>query len=180
MAWMAIVQMIQKGVTNTISAIGQYQAGEAAEEAGHYNAEVARRQATIVRGRATFEAAKQRDMTHKLLATSRARAGASGLGFGGSPLEVMAATAQEAELDARAIEYGGELEAVGYESQATLAEWEGKQIKRAKRTRALLTLLDFGGENQGDSSGMPMIGGQSTSSQTQSDITRYNQYMAVK
>jgi hypothetical protein len=159
-----------------MQAFGQVQAGKAAQQAGDFNAGVDRNQAVAARGRAAFEARKQRDMTRKLLATQRAKFGVAGVGFEGSPLLVMEETAKEAELDARAIEYGGEMEAVGLESRALLSEWEGRTAKKAARTQAFTSLLGGASKMMGAyGAGTPMISGSSAG-----DVTRYNQLMRVK
>lgn len=168
--------MVLSGIGTVATAYSQSKSGDAQAAVSQYNASVARNQAIASRQSAAFEATKQRDYTRKLLAKSRARAGASGLGFEGSPMTVMENTAREAELDARAIEYGGELEAMGYESRAALSDWEAKQLKRAAKTSAITTLLSGASKLFGGFAGSPLSGG----SQTATDLTRYSQLMAVK
>lgn len=172
---MALTTILMAAGT-ALQTFGQLQAAEEAENVGRYNAAVARNQAIGARKQSEFEAKKQRDMTRKLLATQRARYAGSGVTSSGSPLTVMADTAMEGELDARAIEYGGELEAMGYESQAAMAKWEGKRQANALMTKAFTSLLSGASGMYGNmGSGTPLISGQSGA-----DITRYKQLMAVK
>jgi hypothetical protein len=128
-----------------LSVMGQIQAGKAQKGMAEYNAAVDRNNAIAARQSAKYDADRMRDNTRKLLAMQRAKYGMSGGGFSGTPLLVMEQTAKEAEMDAQAVEYGGELKATGYESQATMSEYEGRVAKRASYSKAFSTLLTGAG-----------------------------------
>ena len=144
------------GGATLLSAFGQYQAGEAYEAAGDYNARILDYNARVLEGHAeaarqsaAFEEVKQRREARRLKAAQRARYAKGGVVMTeGTPLRVLTETAAEAELDALAIRYAGEVKAKGYEAQAHISEmeadvsrWEGKQRKRAARLGAGRTIL---------------------------------------
>lgn len=97
---------------------GQLYAAEQAAQAQEYNAQIAEQQAEVERQHANIEAARQRRDTQKLLSTQRARYGASGVAFTGSPLEVLSETAEDAEYDALLTEWVGRMRGGYYDAEA--------------------------------------------------------------
>lgn len=139
--------MMAIGGSSLLSAFSQYQAGEAYEVAGDYNARILEQQAVAARHSAAFEEVKQRREARRLKAAQRARYGKAGVVITeGSPLTVLTETAAEAELDALAIRYAGEVKAKGYEAQAEMSRWEGKQRKKAARLGMGRTILSGVGD----------------------------------
>jgi hypothetical protein len=110
-----------------ISAVGQIKSGNAAEGAAEFNANIALEDAAI-------KEKQQRYTDQRTLSSGRAIVGASGVQMSGSPLDVMAESARQAELDALIIRRGGQLEA----ESTRLA---GKQQKQASRYSAASTIL---------------------------------------
>ena len=135
------------GGSTLLSAFGQYQAGEAYEATGDYNARVLEQYAVAARQSAAFEEARQRREARRLKAAQRAGYAKAGVVITeGSPLTVLTETAAEAELDALAIRYAGEVQARGYEAEAAISRWEGKQQKRAARLGVGRTILSGVGD----------------------------------
>lgn len=129
-------------VVGTIASVGgQLISGMQQQRMAEYSAKVSKLQADQARKKGKFDAQRQREMTRKMLATQRARFAQMGVGLEGSPLFVMEETAKEGELDARAIEYGGEVEAFGHEANARLSRYEGRVAMGSSIMRAGTTLL---------------------------------------
>lgn len=101
------------------------QQGAVAAAQGEFNAQTSEAEAAQARTTAAYEADRSRTKAGYALAADRAAIGASGLGFEGSPLEVLAFNAGQAELDAQAIRYGGEVRASSLEGQAASQRYQG-------------------------------------------------------
>lgn len=110
-----------------MSAVGALQAGANADRVGQYNAAAAQQQAAA-------DEATQRRRANALLGQARANAGASGIELSGSPLEVIANSAAEAELDALNIRYGGQV-------RAERSRIEGSVARSQSYTTAASNLL---------------------------------------
>lgn len=110
-----------------MSAFGAYSSGQAQQQQSNYNAQVERQQAMA-------DEAAQRRRSSAILSQSRANIGASGVEIAGSPLEVMAQSAADAELDALTIRYGGEM-------RAQQAEYQGRVARASGNTSAATNLL---------------------------------------
>ena len=112
-------------------AIGAISSGNAAGQAGDYNAQVNERNAAIVRSQAAMAAGQQERSGYKKLGAMRAAYGASGVsGTDGSALDVLADSASQAELDRQNILYRGDLQAMGYSDQAALDRFGAKNARR--------------------------------------------------
>lgn len=109
-----------------LSALGAIQQGYATRDQMEYNATVADQNAAAARSAAALDEDTSRKKSSRILGTIRARAAASGVELGGSPLDVLADSASEAELEALTIRYRGETEARRQESEARLARARGK------------------------------------------------------
>lgn len=134
-----------------VSAIGSMAGGNAAAKAAQRNAEIERQNAESARRQAAFEEDKQRFQNERLFGKQKALLAASGVDTtSGSPLGLMEDTAKEAELDALAIRYGGNLRAGGFEAKANMTEYEGRLAKQKGMMGAGKSLLtgamrfDFG------------------------------------
>ncbi|MGE5147403.1 MAG: hypothetical protein ACM3N5_11675 [Candidatus Eiseniibacteriota bacterium] len=123
------------------SAAGAAAQGNAARAAANYNAAVARQNADIARANATADAAKQERQGDLLAGRQRAATGASGITPQGSPLDVMADSALESELDALTTHYRGELQARSYGQDAALQTMRGKEAQQAGYIGAGTALL---------------------------------------
>lgn len=128
---------------------GQYRAGQAAEAQAEseaamreYNARLAEREAAEAQEAAAFEERKLRKGGERLKATQRARIAKAGVTFEGSPLDVMAETARELEMDALLIRRGGQLGAQRFTAEAALSRLAGKSA--LLRGRAQRRAAQFG------------------------------------
>jgi len=144
MSFLAPIVPYLMAAGTAVSAVSAIQAGRSQEKMAEYNAAVSERDALAARQKAGFDEAAHRRRTRKFLGKQRALYGKSGVTFEGSPLLVMEETAAEAELDALAIRYGGEIEAGRHLSLAELERARGKQAKRAGYLGAGTSLLTGG------------------------------------
>jgi len=124
-----------------MSAYSQYEQGKSQQRWSEYNAAIAERDAESARQSAEYEAGLTRKEKEKTLARQRALYGKAGVTLEGSPLEMMAETAGEYEMDALMIERGGKLESQRYRSEAQLSRMKGSAAKRAGYYGAGSTLL---------------------------------------
>lgn len=123
------------------SAMGNLQAGDAAKQAGDYNAGVLTQNAGIERQQADAREEAKRREAAMVLGSQRAAFGQSGGGMGGSAADVSEQSAINAELDALTIRYEGDLRARGMEAQAANERWAGGNAQRASRSQALGSIL---------------------------------------
>ena len=129
-------------MSGAIGAIGDLFSGYQQNEMAKYNARVLQNQAIASEQKAQFDMTREREATQRLLSTQRARYAAAGVTFtGGSPLQVMEKTAEQGELDAQAIRYGGALQAAGYQAKARMARWEGKVAQVSSYFKAGQSIL---------------------------------------
>lgn len=143
--------------------------GRASSNAAEYNAAIADREAKVNDAQAVdaIERGEQEESRHRqkmsiLKGQQRATQGASGfLVDSGSALDVLADTAEQAELDALAIRRNAELEAWGYRTGA-LAKRDEANLERYKsgqyRTSGMI------------SAGSTLLGG------AESSLAKYRQY----
>lgn len=101
-----------------LQAATQLYQGNAAAAMGEYNATVARQEAR-------YAEATSRDRARRILGAGRAAVGASGVQLEGSPLDVLAQSAAEAEMDALAIRRSGQAQAAAYRYQGRQAQLAG-------------------------------------------------------
>lgn len=136
----ATVASVAMGAMTGMTALGTIQQGKAQQQMGEYNAQVAQNEAIAARQKAKYEEKAHRRQVAQLKGTQRAEAGASGgelLDMG----DIFDMTAEEAELDALAIRYGGRMGATAAQQRATLARMQGKAAKQASYADAGKTLL---------------------------------------
>lgn len=124
---MGFIAPIMSAVGTGISAIGQVSAGNAAMQTARTNAD-------IITERAAIAESEQRQQDRTILARAHALVGASGVELTGSPLDVMAESARQAELNALYIRRGGVLDA-----HAQLVA--GANARRASNISAASTIL---------------------------------------
>jgi hypothetical protein len=131
-----------------MSAVGALKAGASAEKIGAYNAAATQQQAAA-------DEATQRRRSGAVLAQARANAGASGIELSGSPLDVIANSAAEAELDALNIRYGGQV-------RAERAMIEGRVARANSYTAAAGSLMQGLSSASRGSKPAPQDGGGGT------------------
>ena len=115
-----------------VSAAGAIQSSQAQAAAFEYQGEIARRQAE-------YAEARYRERSQRLLSSQRTAIAKSGVTIEGTPLEVMTKTAEDAELDALAIRYGGI-------TAQQAARFEAGSARTAGRYRAVSNLLTGAGQ----------------------------------
>lgn len=130
--------------SGVVGAMGAMQQGKAASAAANYQAQVAKRNATMARDQAAVEQDDQRRENMRQLGAIRAAYGGSGLEMAGSPLDVLEDTSIEQELDVERIGYRGNLRALGEEDKANLALAEASNAKKAGAIGAVSSILKAG------------------------------------
>jgi hypothetical protein len=105
-------------IGTAFSAVGAIQQGQAAASTADYNARVATQNAA-------YEERIQREKAQRLMAQQSSGYLKAGVAMSGTPLDVLADTAAQAELDALAIRYGGATQAAGYRAQGAAAKTAG-------------------------------------------------------
>lgn len=142
-----------------LSFIGSRQAARGAEQVGSYNAEVARlegdaaqqqaefsaqvaeAEARQAREAAAFDEGQRRERARFMLSDQRQRFLASGVDLEGSPLEVLAFNAGQAELDALSARYEGEVRAQSLTTEAAARRYQGRVAQTQARAGAGMALL---------------------------------------
>lgn len=107
-------------VAAVVSTVGAIQQGQAASKADKYNAAVASQNAQAATDQANSQLQQQQRNAYKQLGAQKAGYGASGVTSDGSPMDVLADSYTQSELDANTIIYNGKLKAAGYTDQANL------------------------------------------------------------
>ena len=90
---------------------------------------------------AGIEAERHRDKIRRLKATQRASYAKSGVTMEGSPLEVLADTQAQADLQEMIIRHGGQVEANAYERKGMFARRAGRSAETAGYISAGSSLL---------------------------------------
>lgn len=127
-----------------ISAAGAMQQGNDTASALNRQAELQRRNAAGAIAAAKQNAYRQGLSSAKMLGGADAGYAAAGVSHdSGSVLDVIAASASNAELDRQNILYGGEIRAVNFQNQAAIDEASGVNAQRAAGFNAFAGL--FGG-----------------------------------
>lgn len=114
---------------NPFQIVGTLISGAAEANAAEYNAEVNAQNASSTRQQGVAAVQRQRREGERALGSIRANYGASGITMDGSPMDVFAASAAEAELDARNVAYDYEMKARGYDSEASLQRSRATNVR---------------------------------------------------
>jgi hypothetical protein len=136
-----IIGIAAAAAGTAVSAVGQASAGANAQSAANYNAQVdvANAKNTLVSG--DIAEAQQRYQDRVTLAEGRAAVGASGVTMSGSPMDVMAQNAREAELNALNIRRNARLTAQSQLMGAQASILSGQAAKSASNFNIASTLL---------------------------------------
>jgi hypothetical protein len=141
---------------SAIGAFGQLQSGKAAEQAGNYNAAIARnnqiiaeRQAEDSVKRGDVAADEQRRKTARIAGAQRAAFGSSGLAIDSpTSLDILGDTAAFGELDALTIKsnaqreaYGYRVQGMNYQAEEVMSRVRGKNANAAAQIGAASTLI---------------------------------------
>ena len=113
--------------------VAQVQRLNAEAQAAEFNALNAEREAGRAVEAAAFEERRFREDVRRFQGRQRAAA-AAGITLSGSPLELVAESARDAELDALAIRFSGDVESARLMSQAALDRLAGRGARAAAET----------------------------------------------
>jgi hypothetical protein len=127
-----------------VQAVGAIREGNAANAAAQYNANVAQQNAQQVRAQAEEEARRNKAIAKKQIGSMRAGYAASGVTLEGSPLDVLAESASNAELDSLTTRHSGEIRAQSFDSEARLERFRGTNALTSSRISAAGALLGAG------------------------------------
>lgn len=129
---LAVISLGVTAVGVGVSAYSSIKSGEASARAAEYRAKQAERQATDATQRAAVEEQNQRRKTSQLEGRQRALMAAGNVDTGsGSPLTILADTAQFGELDAQTIRANGVRESRYYTEEAKLSRMGGQEAQNA-------------------------------------------------
>lgn len=130
--------LIALGAGAITSAYGSYRQGQAAEEAGRFNAEVSEANAQAARDKAAYEEQLYDRKARQLMGRQRVLYAKAGVDITeGSPLLVMATQAADVERDKWAIRYGGDVSATQELNKARIYRYQGKQGSMAGKIGAI-------------------------------------------
>lgn len=125
-----------------VGGYAQYRAGESADKAAKYNAEMDRRKATDALQRGAIEAGQRRDRARRVAAAQAEGIGMSGVSTsGGTALQLLTETASLGELDALTAANNATREAWGFEGQAKLTRYQGRMARQGGYLNAAGTFL---------------------------------------
>lgn len=141
---MPVIALVGAG----ISAYGSIKQGQEIKQAQDYNAAIAQGEAGLVRQNAILNEYRQRQEVAAM--TGQQVAGYAKRGVvatTGSPLDIIANSISNAELDIQIGKYNAESEAQNRESQAAMNRWAGNEAVKSSYYRAAGTLLSSATES---------------------------------
>lgn len=118
-------------VGSTLGVIGAIRQGNTEKAAGDFNAQLAEENAAQAQSQAQEEERRHRISSKKTIGDIRASIGASGVTLEGSPEDILAESAANAELDALNIRHKGALRGSAFREEAKLQRFYGKQARTA-------------------------------------------------
>lgn len=139
-----IIGIALAGAGIATSAVGQVKAGNAAKAQGDANAAISETNAQRSIEDAAIAESQQRTADARVLAQGAAVVGSSGVEITGSPLEVLAESARQAELNALIIRRGGQLDAQTERAGGAIQKAAGRSAQTASRFGAGSTILTGG------------------------------------
>jgi len=131
-------------IATAVTAGGSVLQGVQQAGAGRAQAKVARQQATLEQRAATTEERQSRREAERFRSSQLARFGKAGVTLAGTPLGVIEETAEQQELDALLIRFGGKSKSSRALSEGALAKQRGKQALIGGAISAGATLLGSG------------------------------------
>ena len=125
---------------------GKVAAGVGDYKAANYNAKLLNVQAAQAAHGAAYDEAALRRQQRQDLAAQVAEIGSRGIDASGSIVDVIRQNATNAEMDALALRYKGQIEQAGYKSQAATKRYEGRQALFSGLAGAGSKMLTANGE----------------------------------
>ena len=144
MAW-AVVAGTAAVASGVVSAKGSMASAKAARQVGEYNAKVAENEKVLLQ-RATRQKEKNlRRQSEKLVGSQRVATAKSGIQMSGSPMQALADTFFNTEMDAINIRYAGSIEEASKVNEAAMARAGAAAKSMQYKTQAYSTLLSSAG-----------------------------------
>jgi len=142
MSFLPAAMAVVSAVGGIFGAFGQAKEGQQINQANQYNAQIAEQEAGVVRQNAVLNEYRQRKSLTQNVGAMTAAYAKSGVSVStGSPLDVIADSISNAELDISISKYNSEAEARNKESQAKMMRWQGLQARNLGYAKAGSTLL---------------------------------------
>ena len=129
------------GTSGFLSYKGNMAAAKAARQTAEYNAQVQENEAILLQRARTDQESQLRKNADRLEGAQRVATAKSGITMSGSPLEALADTYFNTEMDALRIQYASDIEQTRQIASANLIRAEGQAMKSAANTRAYANLL---------------------------------------
>lgn len=107
-------------VGTVMTVIGTISSAKASSDAASFNAQIARQNAAAATAQGEANAEQQRRINQSRISSIQAGFGASGIKEEGSPLDVLASSAAQAELEVQIMRYNSSLKATGFLNNAAL------------------------------------------------------------
>ncbi len=137
----AIAGLVLSAVGTAVGVAGTLAQADSQAKAQDYNAKVSENNAIQAKQQSEFEATRVREKGLRLLSAQKAAYGKSGVDLTGSAGDVLLDTSFSNELDALAVEYGGNVGANRYTAEAGLNSMSAANARRAGYYSAGSTLL---------------------------------------
>lgn len=128
-------------VSSAVGVVGKITQGNAASSADTFNADVANQNAQIAADQGKLQLQQQQVDAYRKLGAIKAAYGASGVTSSGSPLDVLADSYTQSELDANTIIYNSKIKQTGYQNTASLDTYKAGADKQAGYMSAASTAL---------------------------------------
>tara|TARA_R100001460_G_scaffold61759_2_gene101888 strand:- start:68 stop:523 length:456 start_codon:yes stop_codon:yes gene_type:complete len=123
---------------------GNMASAKAARQIGEYNAILAEQERDLLVRQKTQQESNMRKQSNKLVGAQRVATAASGIQMAGSPLDALADTFFNTELDALNIRFARDIDELNKTSEAALARASASARSAAFKTQAYSTLLSSG------------------------------------
>jgi hypothetical protein len=127
-----------------ISAYGQYKEGQAIKEQSEFNAKLAEEEALLATQKGVLNEFRQRKHLQIAIGEQTAQFAKAGVQFTGSPLDVMADSIANAELEIAIDQFNIRSEARLKRSEAERGRFAGREATKLANIKALKTLLTMG------------------------------------
>lgn len=150
-------------IGGVVGAIGSMVSAQGQAQAANDQAAIYARQAAAERAQAEFNAGQTRSKAIKIISQQRTGFLGSGLSLEGSPMDVLADSTRQSELDVAAIRYNGEIKAQNFEMQAQAYRNKAENARTAGVFGAISPLIKgFGGAVGGGGGGDFSFGGSTS------------------
>lgn len=128
-------------ISTVVGTIGEITKSQANTQADTFNAQVATNNEQIATDQGKLQLQQQQVDAFRKLGAIKAAYGASGVTTSGSPLDVLADSYTQSELDANTIIYNAKVKAAGYQNTAALETAKARNDTNAGYMNAASTAL---------------------------------------